>query len=367
MKITLNYLLAISLFLSFTACVSPSGNEKNSPTKNENIVAKNVIFMIGDGMSYAQIQAAETALNKRLVMSSMPITGNITTHSADKLITDSGAAGTALATGQKTLNGMISMRPDSTAIESLLEVFADAGKKTGMVVSCGITHATPASFVAKDVSRNNYEAIAADIADSEKLHYFIGGGRDHFQKREDGADLLVAMQEKGWQIYDNIEAVDPQSERFGVFVANGHPGSVADRGDMLPKGTKLLLEKMSANPQGFFLMIEGSQIDWAGHDNDSAYLVQEMADFDATVAEVLAFAQKDGETLVIVTADHETGGLTLVRGANKDYGKVRFNFSTGNHTSLTVPVYAYGPGAERFSGAYDNTDIFGKALQAAGL
>lgn len=368
MKVTINFLLAISLFLSFTACVSPSGNEKNSLTKTEKIVAKNVIFMIGDGMSYAQIQAAETALNKRLVMSSMPVTGNATTYSADKLITDSGAGGTALATGHKTNNGLIGMGADSTAVESLLEVFADAGKKTGLVVSCGITHATPASFVAKNINRNNYEEIAVNFADSDKLHYFVGGGRDHFQKRKDGIDLLAKMQEKGWNFYENTESVDTQSERFGVFVADGHPGSAADgRGDLLPNGTKLLMEKMSTNPQGFFLMIEGSQIDWAGHDNDSAYLVQEMADFDATVAEVLAFAQKDGETLVIITADHETGGLTLVRGANKDYGKVRFNFSSGNHTSLSVPVYAYGPGAERFSGAYDNTDIFGKVLQAAGL
>jgi alkaline phosphatase len=250
----------------------------------------------------------------------------------------------------------------------MLELFADAGKKTGIVVSCGITHATPASFVAKEVNRNNYEAIAADFAESEKLHYFVGGGRDHFQKREDGIDLLAQMKEKGWQFFDTLSDIDAQSDRFGVFVADGHPGSAADgRGDMLPKGTALLLEKMSTHPQGFFLMVEGSQIDWAGHDNDSAYLVQEMADFDATVAEVLAFAQKDGETLVIITADHETGGLTLVRGTNKDYGKVRFNFSTGNHTSVTVPVYAYGPGAERFTGAYDNTDIFRKTLQAAGL
>ncbi|MBZ0241762.1 MAG: alkaline phosphatase, partial [Bacteroidales bacterium] len=154
MKNGLNYLLAISLFISFSACVSPSGNEKNSTTKNDNVVAKNIIFMIGDGMSYAQIQGTETALKKRLVMSSMPVTGNITTYSADKLITDSGAGGTALATGQKTNNGMIGMRADSTVVESLLEIFADAGKRTGLVVSCGITHATPASFVAKDISRS---------------------------------------------------------------------------------------------------------------------------------------------------------------------------------------------------------------------
>lgn len=367
MKSTFSYLLALSLFLSFTACVSPSANEKENAAKNRT-VAKNVIFMIGDGMSYPQIQAAETALNKRLVMSSMPVTGNVTTYSADKLITDSGASGTALATGQKTNTGMIGMRADSTAVESLLEIFADAGKKTGLVVSCVITHATPAAFVAKNINRNNYEAIAVDFAETDKLHHFVGGGRDHFQKRKDSVDLLAKMQEKGWYFFDNMEAVTPQIERFGVFVADGHPASMIDgRGDMLPKGTALLLETMSAYPQGFFLMVEGSQIDWAGHDNDSAYLVQEMADFDATVAEVLAFAQKNGETLVIITADHETGGLTLVRGANKDYAKVRFNFSTGSHTSLSVPVYAYGPGAELFSGAYDNTDIFEKVLQAAGF
>ncbi|MDA3943489.1 MAG: alkaline phosphatase [Bacteroidetes bacterium] len=365
MKKLILVFLGFNFLFSFSACVT--SNDEGHVADNQNVVAKNVILLIGDGMSYAQIQAAETILNKQLAMQSMPFTGNSTTYSADKLITDSGAAGTAIATGHKTNNGMIGMNADSTAVVSMLEMFADAGKKTAIAVSCGITHATPAAFVAKNINRNDYEAIAADFAATDKLDYFVGGGRNHFQKREDGQDLLSGMQENGWQFFDELTAVVPTSTKFGVFVADKHPASVLEgRGDLLPKATALLIKQMSAHENGFFLMIEGSQIDWAGHENDSAYLINEMADFDAAVLEALQFAKKDGETLVVVTSDHETGGLTLVNGPNKDYTRIRLHYSSGNHTSVSVPVFAYGPGAEYFTGVYDNIDIIDKVMKASG-
>ncbi len=359
--------LSLSFFLILNSCSTPATD--NQDADNTSKSAKNIIFMIGDGMSYAQIEGTENAIGKQLEMRKMPVSGTITTHSADKLITDSGAGGTALATGFKTNNGMIGMKADSTAVPSMLELFSNEGKQTAIVVSCGITHATPATFVAKDINRNNYEAIAKDFAESENLNYFIGGARKHFVDRKDNINLLDEMTAKGWQFFDKLETAQfHTSAKAAIFIADEHPIAVKDgRPDFLAKGTAKLMETMSKQAEnGFFMMVEGSQIDWAGHANDSAYLVTEMIDFDNAVKAALEFAQKDGETLIVVTADHETGGLTIIDGVEKDYSKVRFNFSTGNHTSVTVPVFAYGPGSEYFTGMYDNTEIIKKIFKASG-
>ncbi len=359
---------AVAFILLFTACHQHT-HESTTPDSQAKI-AKNVIFLIGDGMSYAQIEGTENALNKQLEMRKLPVSGTITTHSADKRITDSGAGGTALATGYKTNNGMIGMKADSVAVPSILEILAKAGKQTALIVSCGITHATPASFVAKDINRNNYEAIAMDFADTDKLDYFIGGARKHFEKRADGLNLIEKMESNGWQFFDDLKSVSfDNAEKAAVFVAEEHPESIINgRSNYLSTGTAQLLETLSKkSDSGFFMMVEGSQIDWAGHANDSAYLVTEMIDFDNAVKAAYDFAKKDGETLVIVTADHETGGLTIINGAENDYSSVRFNYSTGNHTSVTVPVFAYGPGADYFTGMYDNTDIITKILKASGM
>ena len=361
------FLVSLSFLFIVTSCSTPVSDTMHA--ENTTKTAKNIIFMIGDGMSYAQIEGTENAIGKQLEMRKLPVSGTITTHSADKRITDSGAGGTALATGFKTNNGMISMKADSTAVPSILELFAEDGKQTAIVVSCGITHATPASFVAKDINRNNYEAIAKDFAESEKLNYFIGGARKHFVKREDNRNLLEEMTARGWQFFDVLEdAQFNASTNVALFMADEHPVSVIDgRSDFLAKGTAKLLETMSRQAEnGFFMMVEGSQIDWAGHANDSAYLVAEMIDFDNAAKAAVDFAKKDGETLVVITADHETGGLTIINGNENDYSSVRFNFSTGNHTSVTVPVFAFGPGSENFTGVYDNTEIFYKILNASG-
>ncbi|MDD3638404.1 MAG: alkaline phosphatase [Bacteroidales bacterium] len=361
------FYLGFSFLFILNSCTTPATDKAHR--ENTTKPAKNIILMIGDGMSYAQIEGTENAIGKQLAMSKLPVSGTITTHSADKRITDSGAGGTAIATGFKTNNGMIGMKADSTAVPSMLELFAEDGKQTAIVVSCGITHATPASFVAKDINRNNYEAIAKDIAESENLNYFIGGARKHFVDREDNKNLLDEMTAKGWQFFNAFEdAQFNTSNNAAVFTADEHPDAIKDgRSDYLAKGSAKLLETMSKQAEkGFFMMVEGSQIDWAGHANDSAYLVTEMIDFDNAVKAAIDFADRDGETLVVITADHETGGLTIINGREKDYSSVRFNFSTGNHTSVTVPVFAYGPGSEYFTGVYDNTEIFYKILKATG-
>jgi alkaline phosphatase len=360
-------ILNFSFLFVLSSCSTHSAD--NQYEENTSKPVKNIIFMIGDGMSYAQIEGTENAIGKQLEMRKFPVSGTITTHAADKRITDSGAGGTALATGFKSNNGMIGMKADSTAVPSMLELFAEEGKQTAIVVSCGITHATPACFVAKDINRNNYEAIAKDFAESDKLNYFIGGARKHFVDREDSKNLLEEMTAKGWQFFDDLEnAQFNASANAALFMADEHPVAVKDgRSDFLAKGTAKLLETMSMQADnGFFMMVEGSQIDWAGHANDSAYLVTEMIDFDNAVKAAVDFAEKDGETLVVVTADHETGGLTIINGVEKDYSSVRFNFSTVNHSAVAVPVFAYGPGSEYFTGMYDNTDIIGKIMKAAG-
>lgn len=325
----------------------------------------NIIFMIGDGMGYAQVQAATLTSDEPLKMLKAQYTGSITTHSSDNLVTDSGAGGTALATGKKTNNGMIGMTPDSLPVPSMLEIFAEQGKSTGIVVSCGVTHATPASFIAKNVSRSNYEAIAADFLKSP-VDVVIGGGIKHFNQRKDGRTLTAEMEEKGFTYLNKLPKSASAYQKLLILTDSVHPSSMLEgRGNLLPDGTKLALESLSKNEKGFFLMVEASQIDWAGHANDSAFLVSEVFDFDNAVNEAIKFADSNPGTLVIITADHETGGLTLLKGADKN--SVKFSFSSDDHSGIMVPVYAYGTGAQQFVGSYDNTELFNRVLKVAGL
>lgn len=326
---------------------------------------KNVVLLIGDGMGLAQVYAAQWASKEPLNILKAKHMGMMTTFSANNEVTDSGAGGTAIATGFKTKNGMIGMKPDSTAVPSMLDIFGNLGLSTGVVVSCAVTHATPASFVAKDINRNNFEAIALDYLDSP-VNVVVGGGLKHFNKRKDGRLLTNEIGSKGIAVLPTIPTTDfAKYNNVYVLTDSVHPPRMSEgRGDHLPNGSRFALEVLNKNNKGFFLMIEGSQIDWAGHANDSSYLLAEMRDFDKTVGEVLAFAEKNPETLVIVTADHETGGLTFPQGALK--GSIRFAYSTGDHTGIMVPVYAFGPGAEAFTGFYDNTNIIRKIMSVYG-
>ena len=322
--------------------------------------------MIGDGMGLAQVHGTQLMSDYKLNILTLQHMGLMTTNSSNNEVTDSGAGGTAIATGYKTRNGMIGMKPDSTAVPSMLDLLAAQGMATGLVVSCAVTHATPASFVAKDVSRNNYEAIAADYLDSP-VNVIVGGGIKHFDKRKDGKKLTQLMIEKGYTYYNEIPAtVNPALKNVLILTDSVHPKKMQEgRGNLLPDGVAYALQILEKSPEGFFLMVEGSQIDWAGHANDSAYLLAEMRDFDRAVGEALKFAASSPETLVIVTADHETGGLTFPHAAIK--GESRFSFSTGDHTGVMVPVYASGAGAVAFVGQYDNTDLIRKIMTLYGL
>lgn len=331
------------------------------PTKYKK--PKNVIYLIGDGMGIAQVYAGMTANQGKLYMSTMKNIGFQTTYSGDNFITDSGAAGTALATGVKTYNGAIGVDMDTVSVQNIREVFEANGMATGVVSTSSITHATPASFVAHQPKRSMYEAIAADFLKTD-IDVFIGGGYNHFTKREDGEDLTIDLKNKGYQIATTLdEAGKVKKGKLAGLLAPEHiQQQRTGREDMLKEATDIALEILDNDKDGFFLMIEGSQIDWGGHQNDTEYIITEVLDFDRAVGEALKFAAKDKETLVVVTADHETGGMTI-NGGDLKTGKVVGAYTWGNHTAVITPVFAFGPGADQFRGFYDNTDIPKKIKQ----
>ena len=353
--LTLFLLIILTCLLSTSYSNSKSNNTTNKP--------QNIILLIGDGMSIPQICASMLTQESPTSFEQFPVTGLVKTYSKSHRITDSAAGGTAIATGHKTNNGMIGMNADSIAVPSMLEIFSDRGMKTGVIATSYITHATPASFVAKNINRNNYEEIAADFANSDKVDLLIGGGRNHFNKRKDNINLIEKMQSDGWNYYDTLINVDTSANKIIILADNDHLPPYSMRGNFLPEATSLALRNLK-NENGFFLMVEGSQIDFACHDKDSTYLINEMNDFNNTINVVLEFAEENPNTLVIVTADHETGGLTIVD-PDENYTKTNLHFSNGSHTPLLVPIFAFGPEANRFTGIMDNTDIFKKIIDLA--
>ncbi len=289
-----------------------SGNQTKNLKKHKHGQAKNIILMIGDGMGVSQIYAGMTANHGHLNLDQFQNIGFSKTHSANDYITDSGAAATAISTGRKTFDGAIGVDIDTIPATSILEYAEKNNKATGMVATCSMTHATPASFIAHQPSRKNYEEIAADFLKTD-IDVFIGGGLRNFNQRKDKRDLTRQLDDKGYQLIFSPDSIKfANGEKIAGLVYQEHgPKYSEGRGDMLSHSAQKALEVLNKDTDGFFLMIEGSQIDWGGHDNDGPYVVNEMLDFDRTIGIVLEFAEKDGNTLVIVTADHETGGMGL--------------------------------------------------------
>lgn len=325
---------------------------------------KNIIFLIGDGMGLAQITAGITVADNTQYIEQMPVIGLIKTHSANDFVTDSAAGATAFATGTKTNNGMISMNPDSIPLTTILEMAELEGLATGLVSTSAITHATPASFIAHDLSRNNYEEIAADFLDTD-IDVFMGGGLNHFTKRKDNRNLVRELQEKKYTVITDKEELNnlQPDGKVAALLADEHlKRYAAGRGDLLPEMTQKTLDILSKNKKGFFLMVEGSQIDWGGHANSINYITNEFIDFDHTIGVALEFAKKNPGTLIVITADHETGGLGL-NGYDEETNKLKDKYTTRHHTGIMIPVFAYGPGADNFAGIYQNTEIFDKMVK----
>ena len=328
---------------------------------------KNIILLIGDGMGFAQVEATMKVSNKRLNIERCSQTGFAKTSSSDEYVTDSGAAATAIACGIKTYNGAIGVDSLGNDVKSILAYAEEAGLATGLVATSTITHATPASFIAHDDDRWNYEAIAGDFLDVD-IDVFIGGGLDHFTKRKDGLNMVETLKNNGYQVAFNIHEFEniKSGKLVGLLNSESMPRITEGRQEMLLKSGEKAIEILIQNENGFFLMIEGSQIDWGGHDNNIEYVVSELLDFDTVVGAALDFAEQDGNTLVIITADHETGGLTIL-GDEIMADSRSIHFSTTHHTAAMVPVYAYGPQADKFSGIYENTLLFNKMMEALSL
>ncbi|KJJ37754.1 alkaline phosphatase [Aequorivita vladivostokensis] len=355
-------ILLLLLALSLNSCVSVQVKD-NTVTKvsQENKKPKNIILMIGDGMGLSQVSAAIYYKNGKPNFERFSTIGLSKTSSASDLITDSAAGATVFSTGVKTYNGAIGVNQDTLAVPTIVEQLSTRRLATGIVATSSIQHATPASFYAHVKSRRMYDEIT-EFAPNSGVNFFAGGGLKFFNQRKDGKDLLAEMKAKDYELITNQLPKTPSEKNELILLAeDGMPKMSQGRGDFLPNATKLALEKLSKNEKGFFLMVEGSQIDWGGHDNDADYLIEELLDFDKTLGVALDFAKQNGETLVIVTADHETGGFTLASDGS-DYNKIKPTFSTTGHSGTMVPVFAEGPGAFLFNGIYESTEIYHKMM-----
>ena len=328
---------------------------------------KNVILMIGDGMGTAHVYAGIVANGGDLYLKNFKQIGFSTTYSASDFVTDSGAGGTALSTGVKTYNGAIGVNADSVAIPNIREKAEKKGLSTGVVSTSAITHATPASFVAHQKDRDLYEEIAADFLKTN-IDVFIGGGKKNFSNRKDSTDLTIKLKNKGYNVVSGINEISKVTEgKLAGFTSDDHnPSKLKGRGDELPIATKTAINILDNDPDGFFLMVEGSEIDWGGHQNNTGQIVTEVLDFDKAIGEALSFADQNKETLIIVTADHETGGFS-VEGGSFLKGEVTGDFTTDDHTGVMVPVYAFGPGSENFKGIMNNIDIPKKIAELLGV
>lgn len=316
---------------------------------------KNVIFLIADGMGLEQTSCAWVVNGGKLNIDNFKYVGIQRTYAKNKLVTDSAAAGSALATGEKTLYDHVSVDQFGNPNESLLEYSKEKGKKSGLIATCRINDATPAAFCAHATNRDRLDDIASQMSDAG-VDYLCGGGLRFFVNREDGRNLVEEMKSDGYhyaQTVDELRQIEALPV-LGLF-ADLEMAPALERGDYLEQAAVKAMDLLD-NKEGFFLMIEGSSIDDWCHRQKIGYAMEELFDFDRTVGKVLEWAEKDGETLVIVTGDHSTGGLTILDG-NYRTGTVKVHFSTGGHSGIAMPVYAYGPHAADFVGIYENSEL----------
>ncbi|MFC2949222.1 alkaline phosphatase [Virgibacillus sediminis] len=407
---------------------SVNEDERGNPEQE----VENVIYMIPDGFNtdyaanYRMFKGEEAVWDEHLK-------GMFSTYSASSNITDSAAAGTAMATGVKTNNGTIGLDADGNEVETILETLKqEEDKSAGLVATSAITHATPAAFASHNESRNNETEIASDLLENE-VDVLLGGGKNNFLPESEGGNqpednLLEQAQDQGYQFVETPEAlseadvdVEEGEKLLGLFADGAlSPEVLRDEAEepSLAEMTETAISTLEQDEDGFFLMVEGSQIDWAGHDNDAGWAMTDVAAFEQAVEEAIEFAEEDGETLVVVAGDHETGGMTV--GANGsatanpevlrditatgDYmaselnedrsnvadvlntytgfdltdeeiqfiqeaddaatainqvvsDRANIGWTSTNHTGVDIQVYAYGPGADEFSGYHDNTDL----------
>ena len=284
--------------------------------------------------------------------------GLLKTHSLDNLVTDSAASATAMSSGVKTYNRTVGLDKNLSSVKSILEICRDRGYMTAIVATSTIVHATPASYYSKVKSRYQYDEIASQLSKSN-INFFVGGGEKYFNDRVDGRNLINEMDDyffaNSLESFKNIN-----SNKIGYLTYYDEPvGKHEGREPSLEDIAQITIQKLKSFDNPFFLLVEGSQIDWGGHDNDSEHLISEMLEFDKTIETVFNFADKDKNTLVVITADHETGGAAIVDG-NLEESFVKIKYVSGDHTATMVPIFSLGPYSSLFKGVYDNTEIFDK-------
>ena len=357
------------------------------PIKNK---PKNIILLISDGMSLTQVSTyrlLKGGPNERIAVDKFPVSGIVLTHSENAIVTDSASSATAFSTGRKTNNGALGLDEDNKILENFTEIIDRYGYVSSLISTSEITHATPAAYASHVDLRWKTDEISLQMMESNVMT-ILGGGRHFFLpedlggKRSDGLNLLEQMESSRMVMTEKKELDSFDHSDLGKVVGLFADEALRDKEKpenhvFEPSSSEMLnfainrSEKFNENGcKGFFIMLEGSQVDWAGHANDLNYLKREMQDFDEAVELALDYATQNQDTLVIATADHETGGLLIESSSPTDYTapEVKFSFNTGigygSHTGVPVPVYAYGPGSENFTGTLDNTDIFYAMLEA---
>ncbi len=369
-----NYIYLLLLFC-IVACTPKATDTETLPGAydifSDSKRPKNIILMIGDGMGLSQITAGMYKNGNQLNLEQFPVIGLHKAHAFNDLITDSAAGATAFACGVKTYNGAIGVGSDTVARITILEELEQISFATGMISTSSITHATPASFISHQPSRTMMEPIAADFLKTD-IDLFIGGGKKYFDGRgSDDRNLYQELEAKNYFVSDyldkDLQDISPIAQKgFAYLTAYDQPLPAMQGRDYLRPASQLALQFLqSRSEKGFFLMIEGAQIDWGGHANDSDYIIKEMIEFDHAIGDVLRFARANSETLIIVTADHETGGYAILKGSTMD--TIKGAFTSDYHTATMIPVFAYGPQSQLFNGIYENTEIYNKMRKALGL
>ncbi len=314
-------------------------------------IPKNVILLIGDGNGLSQISAAQIANGGSLTVTQLKDLGLVKTASYDDLITDSAAGATAMATGKKTNNRAIGTDPDGKKLKNLTEILAQHNFINGLLTTDNITGATPSAFYAHNPERDDSNGILKDL-NASNIDFFMAGGKHNSDKIE-----------KAFKV-QKLTDFNRISGKTAVFIGDEKVESIENgRGDLFPQSVKKALNVLSNQQKPFFLMIEGAQIDSNGHTNNVSGIVQEMLDFDQAIAVALKIADATKNTLVIITADHETSGFGILQGSIENHA-LEGGFLTNDHTATMVPLFAYGPQAQHFQGVYENTEIFNKILDA---
>lgn len=355
---------------------------------------KNVIYLIGDGMGFGAVSSLLLSEEGQTGFEQAPVIGLNETSSANNHVTDSPAGGTALATGTRTKNGYLGVDPDGKPLTSILKKAQAQGMKSGIVVNTVLTEATPASFYAGVLSRSQSYDIAKQFTESN-VDVAIGSGLSAFINRPDSVDLTATLIEKGYDVYLDWQSVlKTSSDKYvGILPMNdvhrrnkssNTSAGAADGAEVclaaklaasnasetssplseptlyLEKACIKALETLSKdNEKGFFLMIESAIIDGYGHNNDSEGMIEEMKEFDQTLKALVAYVNANPGTLLVVTADHETGGTNVSYKGHEvgEKAAIQLSFSTKGHTGTVVPVFAYGTGSEHFAGIFKNTEL----------